>query len=72
MSQQTITVPSSSNSTTLTVTSSADTLMIKDAAATTGDTVTVNRADGSIQYFRVIAQSGIKQASITVVKVIFE
>lgn len=72
LSQQTITVPSSSNSTTLTVTSSADTLMIKDAAATTGDTVTVNRADGSIQYFRVIAQSGIKQASITVVKVIFE
>lgn len=72
LSQQTITVPSSSNSTTLTVTSSADTLMIKDAAATTGDTVTVNRADGSIQYFRVIAQSGIKQASITVVKVVFE
>lgn len=72
LSQQTITVPSSSNSTTLTVTSSADTLMIKDAASTTGDTVTVNRADGSIQYFRVIAQSGIKQASITVVKVVFE
>lgn len=72
LSQQTITVPSSSNSTTLTVTSSADTLMIKDAAATTGDTVTVNRADGSIQFFRVIAQSGIKQAGITVVKVIFE
>ena len=72
LNQKTVTVPSSSNSTTLTITSGADTLMIKDAVATTGDTVTVNRADGSTQYFRVIAQSGTKQASVTVVKVVFE
>jgi hypothetical protein len=67
----TVTVPSGTNSTTLTFTSAADELYIKDVAATSGDTVTLNRADGATQYFRVITQTATRQAGIIVVKVVF-
>lgn len=72
LKQTNIAVGAGVNSTTLTISSSADHLLVKDSAVTGGSaSVTVNRADGETQYFRVITQTGTKQASITVVKVTF-
>ena len=72
---QTITVPSGTNSTTLTVTSTADNFFVGDtkvADNATTATKTVNRADGATQYVRVITQTGNKEASINVIKVVFQ
>ena len=72
---QTITIPSGTDSMTLTVTSSADNFFVGDAKVVTGTTTatkTVDRADGATQYVRVITQTGNKEASINVIKVVFQ
>ena len=78
---QTITIPSGTDSMTLTVNSSADNFFVGDAKVVTNttDTIatktatkTVSRADGATQYVRVITQTGNKEASINVIKVVFQ
>ena len=70
---QTVIVPSGTNSVTLTLSSTADNFFVADAKIESGSTVkTVNRADGSTQYFRAITQTGTKEASISVIKVVFK
>lgn len=68
----TVTV-SGSDSTTLTLTSSAENFYVNGTAVENGSIAkTVNKADGVAQYFSVIAQTGNKEASIRIVKVVFE
>lgn len=70
---QTVIVPSGTDSVTLTLSSTADNFFVADAKIESGSTVkTVNRADGSTQYFRAITQTGTKEASISVIKVVFK
>lgn len=70
---QTVTVPSGTDSVTLTLSSTADNFFVADAKIENGSTAkTVNRADGSTQYFRAITQTGTKEASISVIKVVFK
>lgn len=69
---QTVIVPSGTDSVTLTLSSTADNFFVADAKIESGSTAkTVNRADGSTQYFRAITQTGTKEASISVIKVVF-
>ena len=68
----TVTV-SDATSTTLTLTSSAENFYVNGTAVENGSIAkTVNKADGATQYFSVIAQTGSKEASISIVKVVFQ
>lgn len=70
---QTITVPTGTNSTTLTLSSSADNFYV-NGVSVEGSSIakTVSRADGTTQYFSVITQTASKEASINVIKVVFQ
>lgn len=70
---QTITVPTGTDSTTLTLSSSADNFYV-NGVSVEGSSIakTVSRADGTTQYFSVIAQTASKEASINVIKVVFQ
>lgn len=70
---QTITVPTGTDSTTLTLTSSADNFYV-NGVSVNGSSIakTVSRADGTTQYFSVITQTASKEASINVIKVVFQ
>ena len=76
LKETTINVPSGENTATITVNSTAAKLLIKDTASTSGSSFTVNRTDGTTQYFRIIAQGSVTnskaQASIIVLKVVFQ
>lgn len=64
---------SDATSTTLTLTSSAENFYVNGTAVENGSIAkTVNKADGATQYFSVIAQTGSKEASISIVKVVFQ
>lgn len=68
----TVTV-SDATSTTLTLTSSAENFYVNGTAVENGSIAKiVNKADGATQYFSVIAQTGSKEASISIVKVVFQ
>lgn len=70
---QTITVPTGTDSTTLTLSSSADNFYV-NGVSVNGSSIakTVSRADGTTQYFSVITQTASKEASINVIKVVFQ
>lgn len=70
---QTITVPTGTDSTTLTLSSSADNFYV-NGVSVEGSSIakTVNRTDGTTQYFSVITQTASKEASINVIKVVFQ
>ena len=70
---QTITVPTGTDSTTLTLSSSADNFYV-NGVSVEGSSIakTVNRVDGTTQYFSVITQTASKEASINVIKVVFQ
>ena len=72
LQMQTVTVPTGTDSTTVTLSSTADYFFVAGAKVENGSTTkTINRADGSTQYFRAITQTGNMEASICVIKVVF-
>lgn len=68
----TVTV-SNATSTTLNLSSGADNFYVNGVKVENGSIAkTVSRADGLTQYFSVIAQTGTQEASISIVKVVFQ
>jgi len=68
----TITLSETVDSTNLTFESSESNLYVNDAKIDSETTITVNRTNGNVQYFRVITQSDSAQAAVKIVKVVFQ
>lgn len=74
--EKTLNVPSTNNSATLAVTSDATNIYANDTRINSGDTITINRNNGSVQYLRVITQGKSSNpnaiANISVIKIVFQ
>ncbi len=77
LKESTVTVPASVDSATISVTSSASNMLVKDTTVSSGSTsFNVSRTNGATQYFRIITQgtatNAAAQASVIVLKVVFQ